>query len=294
MYKILNQSGESTEILLYSLIEGGVTASQLVKTLQASPSDNITLRINSDGGEVFDAIAIYNYLKDKHATVIIDGMCASSASIVAMAGERIIMKRGTMFMIHNPVTVAIGESEDLKNAAEMLEKVTLLIEDIYQKRTGLPHEELVGMMTAQTWLTPEEALGYGFCDEIDALRELPVPAPNDRIYKDAADAVRAVQRGEGLYSLEAAPKNDPLCAYNHGIQEERERFRALDELYTPERASIINRAKYKTGETAQEIALELLKAEAPQTRETVNNFKTTDPHAQVIDAMAEYINRRRG
>ncbi len=279
MYKILNQSGDSTEILLYSLIQGGTTARNIIQTLQASPSENITLRINSDGGEVFDAITIYNYLKDKHVTVIIDGMCASSASIVAMCGEKIIMRHGSMMMIHNPITFASGESEDLRNAAEMLDKVTLLIEDIYHQKTGLTEEEILEMMNAQTWMTPEEALKYGFCDKIS-------------LYEDVTDAVRACQRGEGLHTLEARPEDTDI--YHAGAQSERERLHALDELYTPERASVINRAKYETGQTAQEIALELLKADTSHRTHEVNNFKTSDPRSQVIDAMAEYIKQRRG
>ena len=282
MYKILNQSVDSTEILLYSLIEGGTTAAKVIKALQASPSENITLRINSDGGEVFDAIAIYNYLKDKHITVIIDGMCASAASIVAMSGEKIIMQEGSMMMIHNPVTLAFGESEDLKTAAGMLDKVTELITDIYEAKTGLDRAEIEEMMAAQTWMTPVEALTYGFCDEVDSAGEYPPLEAGDRIYEDITDKVRAQQ---GLPEL--------ATAYDNGIKAERERLKALDELYTPGRASIINRAKYETGESAQEIALELLKSERVRESIDVNNLKAADSQSQVIDSMAEYIRQRR-
>lgn len=266
MYKILNQSGDTTEILLYSLIEGGTTAAKVIKSLQSNPSGNITLRINSDGGEVFDAIALYNYLKDKHVTVIIDGMCASAASIVAMCGERIIMKSSSMMMIHNPVTFAFGDSSDMKNAAEMLDKVTGIIEDIYQAKTGLQGEEILEMMNAQTWMTPQEALEHGFCDEVE-----PDPSISDL----------------------AEPFTETLN-YSDGVSAERERLRALDELYTPSRAPIINRAKYETGQTASEIAIELLKAENTRPSVDVNNLKTADTQSQVIDSMVDYINRRRG
>ncbi len=279
MYKIVNQTGDSTEILLYSLIEGGTTAGKLIKSLQSSPAEKITLRINSDGGEVFDALAIYNYLKDRHVTVIIDGMCASAASIVAMCGETVIMKENSMMMIHNPITFAMGESEDLRNAAEMLDKVTELIAGVYKAKTGLTDEEVTELMNAQTWMTPEEALTHGFCDEIDRPGEVPPSSGNDRTYEDITDTGKAVQ-----------PQT-----YNDGITAERERLRALDELYTPSRASIINRAKYETGETAQEIALELLRNERESVRAgaEVNNLKAGDTTEQAITAMAEYINRRR-
>ena len=171
MYKILN-SAEGTEILLYSLIEGGLTAGKLIKTLQASQSDTITLRINSDGGEVFDAIAIYNYLKDKNVHVVIDGICASAASIVAMAGKRITMKQGSMMMIHNPLTIAIGESEDLKAQADILDKITESIVSIYMSRTGRTHDEIVSMMDSESWMNELEAVAAGFADDIET-----APAP---------------------------------------------------------------------------------------------------------------------
>ena len=145
-------------------------------------------------------------------------------------------------------------------------------------RAQLNVDELTGMMNAQSWMTPEEALALGFADEIDSPGEFPELGPEDRIYEDVTDKVRAEQSR----------------SYEDGISAERERFKALDELYTPSRASIINRAKYETGESAQEIALELLKAESVRPSAEVNNFKASEPQAQVIDAMAEYINRRRG
>ena len=262
MYKIMN-SAEGTEILLYSLIEGGLTAGKLVKALQASASDSITLRINSDGGEVFDAIAIYNYLKDKDVHVIIDGMCASAASIVAMSGKRITMKRGSMMMIHNPVTIAFGDSEDLKAQAEILDKVKDSIVGIYMLRTQLEKDTILAMMDSESWMGAAEAKTLGFADEVDEQ-----PESNSEPSRPSEDFV-------------------------DGVAAERQRMFALDELYTPARAAIINEAKYHTGRTAEQIAVELLKAETSRIRSEINNFSARSEHDE-IDAFIDAVKRKRG
>lgn len=268
-------TAEGTEILLYSLIEGGLTAGKLIKSLQASQSDTITLRINSDGGEIFDAIAIYNYLKDKDVHVVIDGICASAASIVAMSGKHITMKQGSMMMIHNPLTIAIGESEDLRAQADILDKITESIVSIYMSRTGRTHDEIVSMMDAESWMDGVQAVGYGFADEY-------ILNPTD--------------------SIAAAPElpaAENTAAYMDGVRAERERIRALDELYTPGRAKMIDAAKYQTGQTAQEIALDLLKAEAHITPKNgvslpeINNFSARNENAE-IDAFIDAVNRKKG
>ena len=276
-------TAEGTEILLYSLIEGGLTAGKLIKSLQASQSDTITLRINSDGGEIFDAIAIYNYLKNKDVHVVIDGICASAASIVAMSGKTITMKQGSMMMIHNPLTIAIGESEYLRAQADILDKLKESMVSIYMTRTGKTHDEIVSMMDSESWMNELEAVAAGFADDIDSAGELPAVDENTRIYEDVTDRVKAEQSR----------------TYEDGVMAERERLKALDELYTPGRAKMIDAAKYQTGQTAQEIALDLLKAEAHITPKNgvslpeINNFSARNENAE-IDAFIDAVNRKKG
>ena len=256
MYKILNQNDSQTEILLYSLIEGGITASRLIRALQDSQSENITLRINSEGGEVFDSIAIYNYLKGRNVHVIIDGICASGASIVAMAGKTITMKQGSMMMIHNPLTIAAGDSEELRLQADILDKITESLAGIYSSRTGKAQEEILTLMASELWMNETEALNNGFVDQI----ETDIP--------DAADS-----------------------SYEAGVKAERERLRALDDLYAPGREVILCEAKYVTHKTANEVAIELLKAER---RPAVSNLRTGGGVQAEIDALADIINAKRG
>ena len=269
MYKIMN-SGLETEILLYSLIEEGYTAGRLIKALQDTPPDSIiTLRINSDGGEVFDAIAMYNYLKNRNVHVVIDGICASAASIVAMSGKRITMKQGSMMMIHNPVTFAIGESEDLRAQADILDKITESIISIYQSRTHMEHDDIVSLMNAESWMNETEALGYGFVDDIETVS---APKQSDTLTQNSSD-------------------------FDAGVKSERERLKALDELYTPSRADVLNDAKYYSLQTAEQIAVRLLKAEAViqknhQALHEVNSLPVNNNSD--IDAFIDAVNRKKG
>ena len=270
MYKIVNQNPNTTEILLYSLVEGGYTANQLIAALNASPSENINLRINSDGGDAFEGIAIYNYLKDRNVDVIIDGMCASAAATIAMAGQSVKMNRGSMMMIHNPATAVFGDVSELKDAAKYLQKVTDMTAEIYAAASSLDIKQVRKLMDAQTWMTPQEALDYGFVNEIDTEPEIPT-APNLELHEEITDR------------------------FADGVKAERERLQALDAIYTPSRASVINRAKYHTFQTAQEIAIDLLNAEKTRPSfEGLNNFPVPSVDEQIISSMNEFISRRRG
>lgn len=128
----------------------------------------IHVHINSPGGNMGDGVAIYNVLKqhEAHVKVIIDAFAASAASIVAMAGDEIVMPANTLMMIHEPETYADGRRADMLKAAEVLEKHLNQAVTIYVERTGLPDDEIRNMLTEETWFTAEEALAKGFCTEV--------------------------------------------------------------------------------------------------------------------------------
>lgn len=277
MYKIYAQNDSNTEILLYSLIDGGYTASKLIKQLKEANSENITLRINSDGGEVFEGIALYNYLKNKNVHVIVDGICASAASVVAMSGKVITMMRGSMMMIHNPWTVAIGDAVDLREQADILDKLSALTVDIYSTKAKITREEITNLMNNESWLTAQEALSYGFADEID--ETLPPEKESDSASESGSQDI--VNR---------------MSAYDDGVNAERERLRELDELNAPGREAMINEAKYVTCKRAQDIAIALLKAERPRNAGSavnapvnVNNLPLPDRTENDIKSMADII-----
>jgi HK97 family phage major capsid protein/ATP-dependent Clp endopeptidase proteolytic subunit ClpP len=176
------------EILIYEEIgrdfwDEGIGAKQFVEDLKALGDLNkITLRINSPGGSVFEGNAIYNALVMHKATieVYIDGLAASIASVIAMAGvksdtkpnNKIIMPANSMLMIHDPWMMAQGSAEDMRKAAEALDKIKLSIIASYRAKTGLSDEEIADIMSAETWLTAYEALEKGFCDEVTEAAEM--------------------------------------------------------------------------------------------------------------------------
>lgn len=128
---------------------------------------NIDLRINSPGGSVYEGLAIFNLLKAHPAqiTVYIDGLAASMASYIAMVGDLIVMPENTMMMIHNPRTLAFGESKDMEKTKEILEKAKSAMIGAYMDKTGLSEEEISQVMDEETWLTGLEAVDMGFADE---------------------------------------------------------------------------------------------------------------------------------
>lgn len=173
-------SEEEAELLLYGEIaseqpwwEGGdlVTPRQFYEDLKAlGTKSNITVRINSAGGDVFAAQAIYTQLKTNTAkiTVIVDGLAASAASIVAMAGDTVKMPANAMMMIHNPALVLIGyyTADEMEKFAEQLEAVKESIINAYMAKTGLDRKTLSKMMDEETWMTGDEAVEKGFADEV--------------------------------------------------------------------------------------------------------------------------------
>lgn len=129
----------------------------------------INLSINSGGGSVFDGIAIYNMLKSHKATVnvYIEGLAASIASVIAMAGDTITMRSGSMLMIHRPFTVLQGNAEEMRKTADTLEKMGDNIVDIYSGRTGISSDDIRNIMNEETWLSAEEAVEQGWATKLD-------------------------------------------------------------------------------------------------------------------------------
>ena len=130
--------------------------------------DRLTVRINSPGGMVDDAIAIHTLLSeyDAEKTVKVDGVAASAASVIAMVGKRIEMATGSMLMVHNPWGVAIGDGDALRKAAEVADKYRDSLIAIYAKRTGADKENIASLMSAETWFTAEEAIAGKWADDV--------------------------------------------------------------------------------------------------------------------------------
>ncbi len=144
-----------------------VTPAQFRADLAAHPGD-ITVWINSPGGDVFAASSIYTALKehDGRVTVKIEALAASAASIVAMAGDEVLIAPTAFLMIHRASTVALGNSDEMRHAAKELDEVDNAIAAVYAEKTGLPQEKCLHMMEAETWMNAQSALENGFADAI--------------------------------------------------------------------------------------------------------------------------------
>lgn len=167
------ESGEGRTLFLEGAIAeeswlgDEVTPKQFKADLTAG-SGNITIWINSPGGDVFAASQIYNMLMDYRGdvTVKIDGIAASAASVIAMAGSKVLMSPVACMMIHNPITVAIGDSEEMERAILMLDEVKESIINAYELKTDMSRVKLSNMMDAESWMNANKAVELGFADGI--------------------------------------------------------------------------------------------------------------------------------
>lgn len=194
-WKIQSKGAKAAEILIYEDIGdgwfGGLSAKQFAEDLKALGAvDTLDVRINSYGGQIFDGFAIYNTLV-RHAarkTVHVDGVAASSASVIAMAGHEIRMAANGFLMIHNPWGYAQGSAAELRAQADLLDQIQGAIAGVYSARTGLSVGEILPLMDAETWFTADEAVAKGFADQVSDEVKLAACADPQR-FRRAPEAV---------------------------------------------------------------------------------------------------------
>ena len=254
----------------------------------------LTIRINSSGGEVFAGIAIHNSIKNHGATVkkvYVDGIAASIASIIAMAGTEIIMPVNAWLMIHNPSSGVIGTAEEMRKRADTLDKLRDSLIDTYMERSSLSKEEIIQMLDTETWLSADEALEKGFITKIDKeeiggeienkmlmingvsydinrYSKFPVTSflnLNTKNKEEETKKMGANNNQNEPHKTEITAdiiKNSYSDIYNlirnEAIAEERTRMLAIDEIAgTTENQELIINAK-KEGKTKAELALDIL------------------------------------
>lgn len=156
------------EIQIYQEIGGwGVTAQQFARDLKAlGKLSHINAHIHSPGGDVFEGMAIYNILKGHpaHKVAIIDGLAASMASVIAMAFDEVLMPESSYMMVHKPWGGIVGDANDMRDTADLLDKVEGSLIGAYAKKTGLSDDEIRALLAAETWMTGAEAVEKGFAD----------------------------------------------------------------------------------------------------------------------------------
>lgn len=208
----------------------GFTAKRMAGALRSIGQNDVTVKINSPGGSVFEGFAIYNELANHPAKVTVEvmGIAASAAAYIAMAGDDIRMGLGTFIMVHNAWGLVVGNRNDLAESITVLEKIDGAQMDIFEARTGAARKEIEALMDAETFLTAKEAVEKGFADSVFSL---PDAEPAARVRGDIAaknklDALLAqsgVPRSERRRMLKEATggKHDaaPAAKHDAGLRE---------------------------------------------------------------------------
>ena len=207
----------------------GVNAAQFLTEFRAIVAPNVKLYINSPGGSVFEALAIFNGMRatGKNIEVHVLGIAASAASYIAMAGHKVVMPANTMMFLHNPINAVYGNADDMREMADILDKLGASLTATYMKRFKGEAAALDELMAAESYLTAAECLEHGFCDEVtdeitatalfdvDRLpenvqalfkaRQTPTPT----LAEPLADAVAALAKDAGLEAFAAVFVSDP-------------------------------------------------------------------------------------
>lgn len=209
-FKIRNAADEDTaEVLIYEAIGGwfGVPADEFVRELNGITAQNIHVRINSPGGSVFDSIAIYNALVKHPAkvTVYVDSLAASGASVIAMAGDDIVMMVGSQMMIHDASGIEMGDARMMREMADFLDKQSDNIASIYAAKIGGDPAEMRALMLAETWMMAQEAVDLGLADRVYS-KEMDKPTDpeedDDESSEDGAEEETATEEVESEEDIE--------------------------------------------------------------------------------------------
>jgi ATP-dependent Clp endopeptidase proteolytic subunit ClpP len=169
------KKGKSTDIFIYDEIGvHGITAKSFLQDLKDLGGKDITLHINSTGGDVFEGQAIYTSLKNYtgKVTAKIEGLAASMATVIALAADTIEMTSNSLFMIHSPMSNVFGNKSQMRKQINALEKVEATMLKVYSKRTGLDEDKISYMLDSETWLSADEAKEMGFIDSISGKVEI--------------------------------------------------------------------------------------------------------------------------
>ena len=203
-FKVENIGEVEKKVLIYDEIGGwGIRAIDLITQINDGDTKlPLNVYVNSPGGDLIDAIAIFNAIKryEGNTTVYVDGVAASAASYICMAFDRVVMPKNTVMMIHDPISHSFGNADDMRETADLLDKFKNSIASGYADKSGKSQEEIALMLNAETWLGAEEALAAGFADEVT--KEIAVVAmSNEWNYKNAP---------QNLAETAAAPADEEL------------------------------------------------------------------------------------
>lgn len=219
-FRFENSAGSAPEIFIYDEIGyWGTAANEFVRQLAMLQDESeLTVNMNSPGGDVFDGIAIYQALLDfpGRVTMKITGLAASIASVIAMAGDRVVMGSKSSIMIHEGFTFASGDAKTMRKTADMLDRISDNIASVYADRAGGEPMVWRDRMREETWYSADEALAAGLCDEVEG-RKAPMPETFDMTvykYSGREDAPAPVQDQITPEAEPAEEKEEPEFAWD--------------------------------------------------------------------------------
>ena len=294
---------KSVEISIYDAIGSySVSAKSFIAELKRAGSKDVTLRIHSPGGSILEGNAIYNALK-RHpgaVDVVIDGMAASMASVIAMAGDTIEIAENGLVMIHNPSAFGGGEAKDMRKMADVMDKMKSNIITAYAGKTGLSREKLGQMMDDETWMTAEEALENKFVDSIgeksDAKNSFDLSAFKNSaravdtfgaVTTPRANSMDLTQALAKITELEDAKKN--WEAVKAGLEQAKKDAEAKVTGLESEKTTLTNDLKASTGKVTalegEKVTLTNdLKAATDKVTKLEDEAKSSDQRAREIAA----------
>ena len=296
IWNIVKNDDKNAELMLYGDIAESfwgdtISAKEVTEYLADLDVENINVYINSNGGVVDTAIAINNALRRHKAkvTVNIDGIAASAATLITCAGDTVRMPKNALFMIHNPSTIAMGDSEEMRKQADVLEKYKNSITETYLQKVNIDKEKLSELMDNESWLSAEEALKYGFIDEIIENADIQVVEnkviSNNMVFNMAEFKNFNVDKniknnGKGSEKMTREEiKNQYPDIYAEiinegkeiGIKEERTRIQEIENLgYNHE---VVDKAKFEEPKNARDLALEIVSLMKQENQNKLNRIQ---------------------
>lgn len=296
IWNIVKNDDKNAELMLYGDIAESfwgdtISAKEVTEYLADLDVENINVYINSNGGVVDTAIAINNALRRHKAkvTVNIDGIAASAATLITCAGDTVRMPKNALFMIHNPSTIAMGDSEEMRKQADVLEKYKNSITETYLQKVNIDKEKLSELMDNESWLSAEEALKYGFIDEIIENADIQVVEnkviSNNMVFNMAEFKNFNVDKniknnGKGSEKMTREEiKNQYPDIYAEiinegkeiGIKEERTRIQEIENLgYNHE---VVDKAKFEDPKNARDLALEIVSLMKQENQNKLNRIQ---------------------
>ena len=299
--------GNKSHIDLFGYVGGskdwndGFNEEDLLKELRAIPNDNaLEISINSFGGSVYTALSIYTLLKAHKGAITfrVDGAAMSAATIItSVPNAKVIMPKGSMMMIHKVSSIAMGNVDDMRKAADDMEKLENNILDIYAEKTGKSVDEIKEYVDQETYFTAAEAVEFGLADEVDETltvenkmvgdvvmvnglevnAKLFANAPKDLLRADTPQAT-AISNPENkeaekmdLEKLKAEHPDLVDAIRNEGVEQERARIQAIEDIAVVGHEDLVNSAKFETAMSAEQLAVAILKADKARGEKMLNN-----------------------